>query len=1436
MHKHTSQLRGPSGPGSGHHVANRGPVRRWNSFHGGGSVGASNFNDTVGNGNLPSGMIVKAPQEPFRAVPKVVQALRSESVDRSYRVQPPPPPAFPRRRFSVCFGKRTGGSARRPNECFVLEPSEMIVIDYPEVHGGRMHRPPHPHPITDHRQVNLVFDDTFPQGLTGRPELYQKSNRSSHSSDTSSAYSGSDTMTSVQGSLDADPDADDVDLSGLVESIVDSDEEEDLAESMDSLTVRDPVRECLEKDPMERTEDDIEILLEFTQQLKAFTNMTLAVRRALCAVMVFAVVERAGMIVLNDGEELDSWSVLINGAVEIEHSNGDVEQLHLGDSFGILPTMERLLHRGVMRTKCDDCQFVCVTQADYFRIQHQGEENTRRHEENGRVILVTELRGALDGGARRGHVVIRGTPERLMLQLIEENSITDPTYIEDFLLTHRTFIESPLLVASQLLEWFDQAQVRDRVARVVLLWVNNHFTDFETDPAMMEFLEAFETGLEREKMHGQQRLLNIACAAKARTRNVTLARPSRDEVLHFSVLGGYERGFGIFISKVDKKSKAEDVGLKRGDQILEVNGQSFEHVNHARALEILKGSTHLSITVKSNLLEMLQMPDDSPRPRGRANKPEISRLQTDPRARLSTHVDPVIAVNTLNPMVGGVSLLIPDSNVSPCKDAKKEHKGFMTLGPKRRLQKALMKMNILPKNTINDGVHVDDPLAPPHTPPGTGGVSQTTTNLYHSKSNPDLTSLYCYDDLRAPDYPEHVLKVFKADQTCKYLLIHKETTAHEVVMLALQEFGITESSSNFSLAEVSVGEGGMIKQRRLPDQLQNLAERIGLSSRYYLKTNSISETLVADEQAPELIRESQVHFLQLNAVEVAIQLTLQDFSIFRQIESTEYVDDLFELKSRYGVPMLRQFAELVNREMFWVVTEVCSEHNLVRRSKIIKQFIKIARQCKECKNFNSMFAIVSGLGHGAVSRLRASWEKLPSKYQRLFSDLQELMDPSRNMSKYRQLVASEQTQPPIIPFYPVVKKDLTFIHLGNDSRVEGLVNFEKLRMIAKEVRTLTNMCSSPYDLSIMLERGGQPPSSAMVALNQMTTGNQVLQCPGGQTATVKRRKKSTAAPNPKKMFEEAQMVRRVKAYLANMKVITDEERLHALSVDCEPHAGAVAVVAAVPLSSSRGRRHPSPTLSTTSSASSTSEGRKSIQGTKFGAASPQAVRKMLALSDPHKTRPYQPKHCPPPLPVPGLALHSSGLEPSPGAPRRVGSGSRVPMHERSHSDTPSGLPPPVDLSAESSSVTSLSNLQPLRKTLTSGSVTSSDSGHSTQLDSHSGSSVEAGGSPPPPQRRHSAMQGTTGLGVGVGLGVPAALPPPGVGTTIITTMTTMTTMTSMTTMRPGIGSTQCRQPPAYKVAAHMARLHRLGRAHSHEGVTYRNDHEDDDEDAQVSAV
>lgn len=72
----------------------------------------------------------------------------------------------------------------------------------------------------------------------------------------------------------------------------------------------------------------------------------------------------------------------------------------------------------------------------------------------------------------------------------------------------------------------------------------------------------------------------------------------------------------------------------------------------------------------------------------------------------------------------------------------------------------------------------------------------------------------------------------------------------------------------------------------------------------------------------------------------------------------------------------------------------------------------------------------SGLNLAPVARLRSSWEKLPSKYEKLFGDLQDLFDPSRNMAKYRNVLSSQSMQPPIIPLFPVVKKDLTFLHEG----------------------------------------------------------------------------------------------------------------------------------------------------------------------------------------------------------------------------------------------------------------------------------------------------------------------------------------------------------------------------------------------------------------------
>ena len=304
---------------------------------------------------------------------------------------------------------------------------------------------------------------------------------------------------------------------------------------------------------------------------------------------------------------------------------------------------------------------------------------------------------------------------------------------------------------------------------------------------------------------------------------------------------------------------------------------------------------------------------------------------------------------------------------------------------------------------------------------------------------------------------------------------------------------------------------------------------------------------------------------------------VNDFTILRQIEQTEYVDHIFKIKSKFGTENLDEFSNLVNTETLWVVSELVREPNTTRRSKMVKHFIKISKQCREAQNYNSMFAIVMGLNHPAVQRLKQTWERVPEKYSKFLTDLNAIMDPSRNFSRYRNMIKSESVKPPLIPVYPMVSKDLTFIDIGNKTKVDGLVNFEKMRLVAKEIRGLTAMCSAPLrnvpDNVIAMNENEQP----------------------GKYATMKRKGGVRSAPDARRMYQEALMVRKVKAYLENVNnnIITDEEVLHRMSVEVEPPTSKLSMVPSTSSLKSAGRP-PSPTPSRSSNLS---EGKKSVAST-----------------------------------------------------------------------------------------------------------------------------------------------------------------------------------------------------------------------------------------------
>ncbi|XP_065579924.1 LOW QUALITY PROTEIN: protein lin-7 homolog C-like [Artemia franciscana] len=93
--------------------------------------------------------------------------------------------------------------------------------------------------------------------------------------------------------------------------------------------------------------------------------------------------------------------------------------------------------------------------------------------------------------------------------------------------------------------------------------------------------------------------------------------PKTEEGLGFNVMGGREQNSPIYISRIIPGGVADrHGGLKRGDQLLSVNGICVEGENHEKAVELLKraiGSVKLVVRYTPKILEEMEMRFDKQR-------------------------------------------------------------------------------------------------------------------------------------------------------------------------------------------------------------------------------------------------------------------------------------------------------------------------------------------------------------------------------------------------------------------------------------------------------------------------------------------------------------------------------------------------------------------------------------------------------------------------------------------------------------------------------------------------------------------------------------------------------------------------------------------------------------------------------------------------------
>ncbi|RWS05337.1 lin-7-like protein [Dinothrombium tinctorium] len=106
--------------------------------------------------------------------------------------------------------------------------------------------------------------------------------------------------------------------------------------------------------------------------------------------------------------------------------------------------------------------------------------------------------------------------------------------------------------------------------------------------------------------------------------------PKTDEGLGFNVMGGREQNSPIYISRIIPGGVADRHGaLRRGDQLISVNGVNVEGENHEKAVELLKaaqGKVVLVVKYTPKVLDEMEMRFDKQRQMRRSKTSSKSQL------------------------------------------------------------------------------------------------------------------------------------------------------------------------------------------------------------------------------------------------------------------------------------------------------------------------------------------------------------------------------------------------------------------------------------------------------------------------------------------------------------------------------------------------------------------------------------------------------------------------------------------------------------------------------------------------------------------------------------------------------------------------------------------------------------------------------------------
>ncbi|XP_072842403.2 RAS guanyl-releasing protein 1 isoform X1 [Pogona vitticeps] len=202
-------------------------------------------------------------------------------------------------------------------------------------------------------------------------------------------------------------------------------------------------------------------------------------------------------------------------------------------------------------------------------------------------------------------------------------------------------------------------------------------------------------------------------------------------------------------------------------------------------------------------------------------------------------------------------------------------------------------------------------------------------------------------------------------------------------------------------------------------------------------------------------RKVSLLFDHLEPEELSDHLTYLEFKSFRRISFSDYQNYIMNGCVKDNPTMERSIA-LCNGISQWVQLMVLNRPTPQLRAEVFIKFIHVAQKLHQLQNFNTLMAVIGGLCHSSISRLKETSSHVPHDIHKVFNEMTELLSSCRNYDNYRR--AYNECCNFKIPILGVHLKDLISLYEAMPDYLEDKkINIHKLHSLYNHVNELVQL-------------------------------------------------------------------------------------------------------------------------------------------------------------------------------------------------------------------------------------------------------------------------------------------------------------------------------------------------------------------------------------------